>query len=117
MFYVYNLSFFIYLCAENIKIGLMLNFLKNWTLPVAMLTGVLGYLMFANFTFLICQCDDLHLSFPPGNMLILTPILLPHRSLSFLLFLFVFDSIKDKHWEIWDLTASNLINYIIFVNT
>lgn len=30
----------------------MLNFLKNWTLPVAMLTGVLGYLMFANFTFL-----------------------------------------------------------------
>ena len=30
----------------------MLNFLKNWTVPVAMLTGVLGYLMFANFTFL-----------------------------------------------------------------
>ena len=31
---------------------LMLNFLKNWTLPIAMLTGVLGYFIFANFTFL-----------------------------------------------------------------
>ena len=30
----------------------MLNFLKNWTLPIAMLAGVLGYFMFANFTFL-----------------------------------------------------------------
>lgn len=30
----------------------MLNFLKNWTLPIAMLTGVLGYLIFANFAFL-----------------------------------------------------------------
>lgn len=30
----------------------MLNFLKNWTLPVAMLTGALGYFIFANFTFL-----------------------------------------------------------------
>lgn len=29
----------------------MLNFLKNWTLPVAMLTGVLGYLMFATSAF------------------------------------------------------------------
>ena len=32
--------------------GLMFNFLKNWTLPIAMLTGVLGYFIFANFTFL-----------------------------------------------------------------
>ena len=30
----------------------MLNFLKNWTLPVAMLTGALGYFVFANFAFL-----------------------------------------------------------------
>lgn len=30
----------------------MLNFLKNWTLPVAMLAGALGYFIFANFTFL-----------------------------------------------------------------
>ena len=30
----------------------MLKFLKDWTLPVAMLAGVLGYLMFANFAFL-----------------------------------------------------------------
>lgn len=30
----------------------MLNFLKNWTLPIAMLTGALGYFIFANFTFL-----------------------------------------------------------------
>lgn len=30
----------------------MLTFLKNWTLPIAMVAGVLGYLMFANFTFL-----------------------------------------------------------------
>lgn len=30
----------------------MLNFLKNWTLPIAMLTGVLGYFIFANFAFL-----------------------------------------------------------------
>lgn len=27
----------------------MLNFLKNWTLPVAMLAGALGYFVFANF--------------------------------------------------------------------
>ncbi|RHJ92518.1 transporter [Parabacteroides bouchesdurhonensis] len=30
----------------------MLNFLKNWTLPVAMLAGICGYFMFANFSFL-----------------------------------------------------------------
>lgn len=30
----------------------MLNFLKNWTLPVAMLAGALGYFAFANFAFL-----------------------------------------------------------------
>ncbi|WP_459190464.1 transporter [Parabacteroides sp. APC149_11_2_Y6] len=30
----------------------MLRFLKNWTLPVAMLAGALGYFIFANFTFL-----------------------------------------------------------------
>ena len=30
----------------------MLNFLKNWTLPIAMLAGALGYFIFANFTFL-----------------------------------------------------------------
>ena len=30
----------------------MLNFLKNWTLPIAMLAGALGYFVFANFTFL-----------------------------------------------------------------
>lgn len=30
----------------------MLKFLKNWTLPLAMLAGVIGYFIFANFTFL-----------------------------------------------------------------
>lgn len=30
----------------------MLSFLKNWTLPVAMLAGALGYFVFANFSFL-----------------------------------------------------------------
>lgn len=30
----------------------MLKFLKNWTLPIAMLAGALGYFVFANFTFL-----------------------------------------------------------------
>ena len=30
----------------------MLNFLKNWTLPVAMLAAALGYFIFANFAFL-----------------------------------------------------------------
>lgn len=30
----------------------MLKFLKNWTLPIAMLTGALGYFVFANFAFL-----------------------------------------------------------------
>lgn len=30
----------------------MLKFLKNWTLPIAMLTGALGYFIFANFAFL-----------------------------------------------------------------
>ena len=31
---------------------MLLRFLKNWTLPVAMLAGTLGYFIFANFTFL-----------------------------------------------------------------
>lgn len=31
---------------------MLLRFLKNWTLPVAMLAGALGYFIFANFTFL-----------------------------------------------------------------
>lgn len=26
----------------------MLNFIKNWTLPIAMLAGVVGYLLFVN---------------------------------------------------------------------
>ena len=26
----------------------MLNFIKNWTLPIAMLAGVLGYLLFVH---------------------------------------------------------------------
>ena len=30
----------------------VLKFLKNWALPLAMLAGVVGYLFFANFTFL-----------------------------------------------------------------
>ncbi len=30
----------------------MFKFLKNWTLPLAMLAGVIGYFIFANFTFL-----------------------------------------------------------------
>ena len=30
----------------------MLTFIKNWTLPLAMLAGALGYLAFANFSFL-----------------------------------------------------------------
>ena len=30
----------------------MLNFLKNWTLPIAMLAGALGYFLFANCSFL-----------------------------------------------------------------
>lgn len=30
----------------------MLKFLKNWTLPIAMLAGALGYFIFANFTIL-----------------------------------------------------------------
>lgn len=30
----------------------IVKFLKNWTLPLAMLAGVIGYFIFANFTFL-----------------------------------------------------------------
>ena len=30
----------------------MLKFLKNWTLPIAMLVGTLAYLVFAKWTFL-----------------------------------------------------------------
>lgn len=30
----------------------MLKFLRNWTLPLAMITGAIGYFIFANFTFL-----------------------------------------------------------------
>lgn len=30
----------------------MLQFIKNWTLPLAMLAGVIGYFCFATFDFL-----------------------------------------------------------------
>ena len=30
----------------------LFKFMKNWTLPLAMLAGVIGYFVFANFTFL-----------------------------------------------------------------
>ena len=30
----------------------MLKFIKNWTLPLAMLVGTLAYLVFAKWTFL-----------------------------------------------------------------
>ena len=30
----------------------MLKFIKNWTLPIAMLTGTLAYLLFAKWAFL-----------------------------------------------------------------
>lgn len=29
----------------------LFKFMKNWTLPLAMLAGVIGYFVFANFTF------------------------------------------------------------------
>ena len=28
----------------------LFKFMKNWTLPLAMLAGVIGYFVFANFT-------------------------------------------------------------------
>ena len=40
------------LCAPKIKYTAMLKFLKNWTLPVAMLVGTVVYFLFAHVSFL-----------------------------------------------------------------
>lgn len=45
-------SLFPYFCAMNKRAQSMLQFIKNWTLPLAMLAGIIGYFCFAYFDFL-----------------------------------------------------------------
>ena len=40
------------LCASKLKCTTMLKFLKNWTLPIAMLVGAVGYPLFISLSFL-----------------------------------------------------------------
>jgi len=40
------------LCASKLKCTTMLKFLKNWTLPIAMLVGAIGYPLFISLSFL-----------------------------------------------------------------
>ena len=49
----------------------MLTFIKNWTLPLAMLAGALGYLAFAHFTFLVPTKPFMH-----SLVDVLTPLLI-----------------------------------------
>ena len=73
----------------------MLKFLKNWTLPLAMLAGVVGYFVFANFTFL-----EPIKPFVNWLVTVLTP------SLIFTQLLLVFCKIEPKElvpkaWHAW----------------
>ena len=40
------------LCVPKLKCTMMLKFLKNWTLPIAMLVGAVGYPLFICLSFL-----------------------------------------------------------------
>ena len=39
---------------------MLVRFIKNWTLPLAMLAGTLGYFCFADIPFEMCIRDSLH---------------------------------------------------------
>lgn len=73
----------------------MLKLLKNWTLPLAMIAGVLGYFIFANFTFLKPVKP-----FVEGLIAVLTPFLI------FAQLLLTFCKIEPKKlvprtWHAW----------------
>lgn len=65
----------------------LFKFMKNWTLPLAMLAGVIGYFVFANFTFL-----EPTKPFMNGLISFLTP------SLIFAQLLLTFCKIDQKSW-------------------
>ncbi|WP_455674340.1 transporter [Phocaeicola sp.] len=85
----------------------MIKFLKNWTLPLAMLAGALGYFIFANFSFL-------EPTKPFVNWLIdvLTPLLI------FAQLLLTFCKVEPKEllpkpWHVWLLSIQAVSSGII----
>lgn len=73
----------------------MLKFIKNWTLPIAMLVGTLAYLMFAKWTFLASAKPYVH-----GFVSFITPWLI------FAQLLLTFckmdlKELKPKRWHLW----------------
>lgn len=85
----------------------LLKFMKNWTLPVAMLTGVAGYFIFANFSFLAPAKP-----FVNSLIAVLTP------SLIFAQLLLTFCKIEPKElvpktWHAWLLSIQAVSSGII----
>lgn len=85
----------------------MFKFLKNWTLPLAMITGAIGYFMFANFTFL-----ESTKPFMNWLIAVLTP------SLIFAQLLLTFCKVEPKEliprpWHVWLLTIQAVSSGII----
>lgn len=73
----------------------LIRFVKNWTLPCAMLLGVLGYFLFAQISLLAPAKPYLH-----GLSVFLTPMLI------FLMLFFTFckvdlPDLKPKRWHVW----------------
>lgn len=86
-----------YLCSSFMKIREtdMLQFLKNWTLPVAMVAGVLGYLFFARVP-LMAPLKPLVLDVVD----VLTPLLIFFQLL--LTFCKIdFNDLKPAGWHLW----------------
>lgn len=73
----------------------MINFIKNWTLPIAMLIGTLAYLLFAKWTFL-APVKPLVNSFVAfiTPWLIFAQLLLTFCKIDF-------KELKPKRWHLW----------------
>ena len=88
----------------------LFKFMKNWTLPLAMLAGVIGYFVFANFTFL-----EPTKPFMNGLISFLTP------SLIFAQLLLTFCKIEPKElvprvWLVVGYSSHFLWYYCVVVN-
>ena len=89
----------------------LFKFMKNWTLPLAMLAGVIGYFVFANFTFL-----EPTKPFMNGLISFLTP------SLIFAQLLLTFCKIEPKElvprvaWLVVGYSSHFLRYYCVVVN-
>ena len=85
----------------------MLKFLKNWTLPLAMLAGAIGYFLLANVTIL-----EPVKPFVNGLIVVLTPFLI------FAQLLLTFCKIEPKElipkaWHAWLLSIQAVSSGII----